>query len=74
MYADVVDPARSFCLYLDRWSAECLADALRLYVAAGGNGWLLEDLEAWLANQAEPYADDEEPFQPLRRRTPSRGE
>jgi len=68
VYADVVEPTGSFSLHTDRWTAECLRDALVSLAKAGGHPVLLDDIEGWLANQAEPYPKDVEPqdvYQPI---------
>jgi hypothetical protein len=71
VYADPVDPKQWVSMRLDRWTAELLCDALICLHKAGGHIGdldLLEDIEDWLANQAEPYPADveaEDRYQPL---------
>jgi hypothetical protein len=69
VYADPVDPQAFFSLSLDRWTTELLRDALLSLASDGGdpNG-LLEDVEDWLAHQAEPYpaeASPEDRYRPI---------
>jgi hypothetical protein len=60
--ADPVDPAGWFSLHLDRWTTELVRDALvSLHRAGGDVGGLLDTVEDWLENQADPYPEDAEP-------------
>jgi hypothetical protein len=67
VYANTSNPAGWFRLSFDRWTTEMLRDALIALKKQGGDvDGLLEDVEDWLANQAEPYdAADEEHYQPI---------
>jgi hypothetical protein len=54
VYADPVNPRQFMTLFLDRWTAQALRDAIAMFTKSGADaGNMLEDFDDWLAI-AEP--------------------